>query len=280
MLDKYVDLIGLVRHANEKMKGMSPDEADIALWMEGGKKFVVNGVYGAYSSDSIVLWAHHWFPLARGKTPEELYQLRKNDPNAEWSYWPIPNDRFIETCNELLCHALSVGLPLRGGLASGSAVIDVKHSIFLGQPLIDAVLLEGAQRVIGASLCKSIADACSPEAYVFAHSAHLRDGLSTEQSDLFSGLVLDWPAHWTRTRQDDLKSLVNQFAKNSGNVDIFKNTVDLIEASAARGLRLPNLFDKLLDLPYPQFSRTGVRLGIAPQFEGSTPHPRYSVRGV
>jgi hypothetical protein len=280
MLEKYLDLIGIVQFANEKMKSLGSRETDDALWLGEGKKFFINGVYGSYSSDSIVLWANNWFPAARGLSEVERRERILERPSTKWQYHQIPNDRFVETCNELLCHALSVGLPLRGALATGTAVIDVSHNIFLGQPLIDSVVLEGAQRVVGGSLCKSIAAAGSPEAYVLQHTDHLRKNVTVEQLSLFSGQVLDWPAHWSRTRDSDLVAVIGNIASGSQDQDVYDNTLDLIQASTKRHNAKPNLFDAMFELNYPQFQDKAIGLSVYPRFEGQDPHPQFNVRGV
>lgn len=279
ILDKYLSLISLVRHANKKMSSLSNlPFTDDAAWIEGDA-FILNGVYGAYGSDSLMLWANHWFPGSIDLEPHERDLAREQKPHMAWQHFPIPNDRFIEVCNELICHAIEQGLPLRGALATGTAAIDVPHTIFLGQPIIDAVVLEGAQRFVGASLAKSIHAACTPSAYKLEYSSHLKSSATSEQSDLYSGFVLDWPAHWMRTRSSDILQEIRALSKDSGAADVYTNTAAFIEASVQRGIDCRPNFPPSPMAEYDQFRSRGNALSIYPQFEDS-PHPLFSIRGV
>lgn len=127
---------------------------DEAIWTAEGDTFVFNRINGAYASDLLLLWAHAEFPEARG-LPENVRDKKAADHAIGWMYHAIPCERFLEACSELICHALEIGLPLRGALAMGPAILDEKRRIFLGQPLIDAARAEKGQRIVGASLSPS-----------------------------------------------------------------------------------------------------------------------------
>jgi hypothetical protein len=84
-------------------------------------------------SDTIMLWTP---PLDR----------RNPDANTQM---------FVNLCQSvgnLIGLALINGIPLRGGLAGGECYIDPLKQIAIGQPIIDAYLLEQEQEWIGAAV--------------------------------------------------------------------------------------------------------------------------------
>lgn len=62
----------------------------------------------------------------------------------------INSIRFFDSLSEILKESLH-RLPMRAGVAFGDVLIDKSASVFLGQPIVDAHLLETAQDWIGAA---------------------------------------------------------------------------------------------------------------------------------
>jgi hypothetical protein len=62
---------------------------------------------------------------------------------------------FLAWTAALIPTGLEIGLPLRGGVACGPCVIKQSRQIFLGQPIIDAYLVEQSQDWIGIALHQS-----------------------------------------------------------------------------------------------------------------------------
>lgn len=116
---------------------------------------------------------------------------------------------------------------------------------------------------------------------MFEYKDHFRTDVKAQQC-LFSGHVLDWPAHWRRTRDLDLESVVDELATEAGdsNRDVYKNTLELIKHSQQRNRREPDLFDRMFELPYPQFQHPNVILSVQLFRDGKKMNPLFSVRGV
>ncbi len=129
----------------------------------------------AYFSDSLLLWVH---------------------------YHPGHVEEFLDRVARVFCHALTLGLPIRGAISVGTARLDKKNGIYLGAPLIEAVRLEGKSNWIGISLCASWQREAPPipvpPSSVFEYRPPLKDG----GAPLFSGLVLDWPRVWRESHHD------------------------------------------------------------------------------
>lgn len=140
----------------------------------------------AHFSDSLLLWVH---------------------------YHPDHVGEFLARCSRVFCKALDLGIPLRGAITIGEAVLDNHNNIFLGSPLVEAARLESKQDWVGVALGTSFKSASPrvpipPEA-VFPYVPPLKTG----GSDLFSDIVLDWPRTW---RQDYSASAVERLQTLAG----------------------------------------------------------------
>jgi hypothetical protein len=129
----------------------------------------------AYFSDSLLLWV---------------------------SYHPRHVPFFLDRCARVFCQALALGIPIRGAVSIGKAILDKDKGIYLGTPLIEAVRLESKSNWVGVSLGASWKSEdrrvpVTPDR-VFIYQPPLKDG----GLSLFSGLVLDWPRVWRESRQD------------------------------------------------------------------------------
>jgi hypothetical protein len=126
-------------------------------------------IQAAHFSDSLLLWVH---------------------------YHPGHVEEFLARCSRVFCKALDLGIPLRGAVTVGDAVLDNGANIFLGKPLVEAARLESKQDWVGVALGASFKDESLrvpvPPEKIRIHTPPLKDGAS----HLFSDLVLDWPRVW------------------------------------------------------------------------------------
>jgi len=95
---------------------------------------------------------------------------------------------------------LALGLPIRGAISVGTALLDKERGIFIGTPLVEAVELEKGSdwigMALGASWKSEALKILVPPDRVFLHQAPSKAGTAS----LFSELVLDWPRVWRETR--------------------------------------------------------------------------------
>lgn len=262
MLKKYMDLIAVVDARNENMKRVfqTMEFSESAYWTSEGDVSIFSQLFGTYASDSILLWSNAKFPEARFPaalklTPEELQQ-RASDPKEGWKYHFIPCDNLLDACNEVICHSLEVGLPLRGAFAMGEAVLHIDRGVFLGQPLIDAARMESAQKIIGASFTSSFMEQIVPSRYLLPFNNHLKN----VQEGLFEGHVLDWPRHWRATRTDDVRNVVQYLNTQAAENTCYENTLLLIDASEMRNANIQAAPHASVRAEYPQFSSTEIQL--------------------
>lgn len=136
---------------------------------EGALLAVTRAPSYAYFSDTILLWC----PLSP----------------------PLVGD-FVERCCDLICEALAMGIPLRGALTLGDAVLDGKSGFFLGKPIVEAANLEKGQNWIGLTFGNSAI--WSP----FLAQLHgtviieYAPPMKEKYKNYASPVVLDWPRRW------------------------------------------------------------------------------------
>jgi hypothetical protein len=234
---------------------------DGVYWTIDGAR-ILHNVYGAYASDSILLFAYANFPPNRQRT--EIGD-KADDPRTGWMYHPIPCDNFLSICSEIMCHSIEIGLPLRGALSIGDAILDLEQNVFLGQPLIESVSFEKEQRCIGAGFTSSFMKEIIPERYKIPFNKHLKEEAYDAQS---KGFVLDWPRHWRKTRRTDLIDALKKLGLRD---DYYNITKEIITISNDRKQLFETPEYTRIENVYPQFSSRELALPI--RLCRSLPHP-------
>jgi hypothetical protein len=261
MYAAYRALIEDVDGRNEHMAKLFGDMkfCEAPYWSADGEIFVFNRIQGAYASDSILLWADRTWEEARMMSARDLCSI-SFDHAYGWLAYPIPSDHFFDACNELMCHAIEINLPLRGAISVGAAILDSENRVFLGQPLIDVARMEKAQRFIGASLCASLTrlPLPIPKRYLIDFDEHLKDGQRNE----WGGHVLDWPRHWRRTRKGDVREYVRAMNTDRAHTRYYDVTLRLIDMSDSLAHLHETEDDVSIRTQYPEFSRENKALSV------------------
>ena len=195
MLERYVQLVQIVNDRNAQTERWFGEMnfTEGAYWVANADVFISARIYGAYASDLILLFAHADFP--ENRYPQTLTlspqqrEAKALDPATGWMYHAIPCDSFLEVCNEVLCYGIELGLPLRGALSMGEAVLHLDRGIYLGNPLIETARLEHSQLCIGASFAKSFMSQTVPKRYQLPFRSHFKANVP----ETYAGAVLDWP---------------------------------------------------------------------------------------
>jgi hypothetical protein len=259
MLARYEALIDIVNYRKEQIKLVFDERgySEAPYWSKEGDVSIFNKTRGAYASDSILLWSESAWPAARGRSLEECKKLDSDAANG-WAYLPIPCDNFLDVCNDLICRSLEVGLPLRGGISMGEAVLDQEKNIFLGQPIVEAARLEKGQRLIGASFCKSAINQTIPKRFALQFDQHIKNDYKSG----WGGVVLDWPRHWRRTRSIDLVNVIKGMDTDHQFSDIYKNTLDFISHSHEFAGQFESIEETSIRSVYDAFSWSNDKLSI------------------
>lgn len=101
---------------------------------------------------------------------------------------------FVTICSEFMIDAIDIGLPLRGALTVGDAIMDRTKGIFLGEPIIEAARLEKAQNWIGVTFGSSFNSIGLHEAMINFTDIQLNytSQMKIGYEELNSRVVLDW----------------------------------------------------------------------------------------
>jgi len=176
-----------------------------AIQMPEGAVLTVTGPPGyAYFSDTILIW----YPLV-----------------------PAFVDSFVSSCNDLVCQALSMDIPLRGAIALGDAVLDPDAGMFLGTPIVEAANLEKGQNWVGTTLGKS---AIWSPFLAQMHGTSIIEyapPMKERYREFASPIVLDWPRRWRDTNEIPLAEKLQSLNKKPEKSLYWDNTIAFAEYS-------------------------------------------------
>lgn len=145
----------------------------------------------AYFSDTILLW-------------------------TDYSRGPLLLGAAKSVACQFFCDCFKSGLPLRGAMAAGPAVMDPVRRIFLGEPLIDAARAEAGQRCAGIGIAASwepyFGGALGRAELLLPYADHIKPGYEAA----LASIVLDWPAVWRKNEanaEHDLDGLIDSYSR-------------------------------------------------------------------
>lgn len=195
---------------------MSDDLRILSLTQIGDYKYPVAGnvpIRHVYFSDTILLW-----------TPLVDYLV----------------GGFASRCSDMIIEGLKIGIPLRGSITIGGAVMNKKKSIYLGEPIIEAAVLEKLQNWVGVSYGISAThpnfqDSIGHSNVIQYYTEHFKP----DSEKYISQMVLDWPRRLRERGDSDkiikiLKNLEEKYFDKDKNKDkstYYKNTLLFIEYS-------------------------------------------------
>ena len=144
----------------------------------------------AYFSDTILLW-------------------------TDYSRGPLIMGAAKSVACQFFCDCFRSGLPLRGAMAAGPALMDPERRIFLGEPLVDAARAEAAQHCAGIGVAASwepyFGGALGRPELLLPYEDHIKAG----QEDALAKVVLDWPSAWRASdfAEYDLDKLIASYSR-------------------------------------------------------------------
>jgi hypothetical protein len=197
----YADYRELVEAAGEQRH----DGLVFSSW-QGTPYFGVEKLESAYFSDTIVFWSPYHSRLLQSL----CYSMM-----------------------EVLCRSIEIGLPLRGAISAGEAILNKETSHFIGRPIVNAVEAEKVQQWIGVTLSKDFRDAPFNRGFSAAcfmpWERHLKDGGLAAVTPL----VLDYPRWWRSTRNTSLEAALGKLDREPRFTSYYRNAIDFAIHSAA-----------------------------------------------
>lgn len=142
---------------------------------------------------------------------------------------------FLEKCGIVFCEALKRGIPLRGTISVGTAIMDEEKRIFLGKPLAEAAKAEPHQRWLGIAIGKSIVYSIErfhpmDMEYLLPFCKHMK----YDSDPLLSDFVLDWFTYWNKNEDTDVKEIIESMNTEIAFDDYYKNTLLYVMSSKQR----------------------------------------------
>ncbi len=133
---------------------------------------------------------------------------------------------FLEKCGIVFCEALKRGIPLRGTISVGIAIMDEEKRIFLGKPLSESAKAEPHQRWLGIAIGKSIVESIErfhpmDMEYLLPFRKHMK----YDSDPLLSDFVLDWFTYWNKNEDTDVKEIIKSMNTEIAFEDYYKNTL-------------------------------------------------------
>lgn len=190
-------------------------------------------------SDTFIIYVNY---LTK-RTPEllatphiEEYPLLIGEPNTE--YCPIVYEHhdiyltFLQTCMEFFCQSIVSGIPLRGCVATGPAMMNKEKSIFFGTSLVEAARGEGARDSMGICFGKSFNN--YHPIYNDFFIPYYDNIKTTSKSAFISPMMLDWAKYWRNSDEFskyDFFDCINKMNTNTDFSKYYDNTINFFNFS-------------------------------------------------
>ncbi len=186
-------------------------ETEVALsspgilpWEQEYEIIMLHPMHHAFFSDTFILWIEY----------DNFIQPRMGG--------------FYEKCSIIFIEALKKGIPLRGSIARGTAIMDEKNKLYLGKPLSEAAKAEPAQRWLGIGLTKSCEKIYPTEAqFVFPFKKHIKK----EKENILSQAVLDWARYWRENEKGNPEKYIDEINIDSQFSIYYEITKEYIKTS-------------------------------------------------
>lgn len=140
---------------------------------------------------------------------------------------------YLQTCMEFFCQAILAGIPLRGCLSTGMALMDQDKSIYFGKPLVEAARGESAQDAMGFAFGRSFNNYHPVyHDYFIPYLGHMKP--DENKTKFLSPMVLDWPRFWRNSPTYKDYSLIECIKKMDTQVGFSKyynNAIRFVEFS-------------------------------------------------
>ncbi len=147
--------------------------------------------------------------------------------------WGMSLRGFYEKCMDIFIEATKRGIPLRGAISRGLAIMDTERNIYLGKPIVEAARAEAAQNWLGIALTKSCKEANVSEAWLLLpYEKHIKENINTDvENILFTNCVLDWPKHWRKTQKTDIIKQIDKMNHSKKFSSYYENTIEFVKYS-------------------------------------------------
>ena len=108
---------------------------------------------------------------------------------------------------DFFCQSIIEGIPLRGCISTGIAMMDQYKSIYFGNPLVEAARGEPAQNTLGVAFGKSFNNYHPVyNKYYIPYLGHIKE--NDNKNVFLSPMMLDWARYWRTSPNYKNKSVI------------------------------------------------------------------------
>ena len=209
VLELYNKLVELIHRMESHFDGITPHCGSVvpvpvcADWKLN--QLVVDGngyIHICHFSDTFIIYVNYMFEKTAWWLSDSFYEpypLTLGELGTE--YCTLFYDKhhiyvsFLQLCMEFFCEAVKAGIPLRGCVATGMAMMNKHQSVFFGRPLVEAARGEPAQNALGVAFGRSFNNYHPVyNRYFIPYLGHMKE--KDKKAEFLSPMVLDWPRFW------------------------------------------------------------------------------------
>lgn len=129
--------------------------------------------------------------------------------------------------------AIFAGIPLRGCLSTGMALMDQEKSIYFGNPIVEAARGESAQDAMGIAFGRSFNNYHPVyHDYFIPYLGHMKP--NSNKTEFLSPMALDWPRYWRHSpnfKDHSLVGYINKMNTNPNFSKYYENAIKFVEFS-------------------------------------------------
>jgi len=182
-------------------------------------------IHFAHFSDTFILWSEiNAGPI---EMTADSYTDDFSEPFLRINFPRFPP--FVQTCMNVFCEALDKGIPLRGCISMGEAIMDKEKGHYVGEPLTESAKGEAAQKWIGVSFGESFFRApCFDCKMLIPYTYHIKP----TGTNKISNLAVDWPRYWREHKSGiDPIDTLNKLNDKPKFSDYYTNAIDFVRFS-------------------------------------------------
>ena len=155
-------------------------------------------------------------------------------------------DPFLARCADMVCEALKLGIPLRGAVAVGPAVMHTRTGTFVGTPVVEAAKLEQSQDWLGVSLGPSMLAADVAREFDPTLVIPYAVPFKKRRERIYADLALDWANRFRSRFETDPVEAIRAIDTSPLHHIYYDNAVKFAEFSGgpifrSEGFQPPNL---------------------------------------
>ena len=244
LYNKLLDILDKQKTHNDGVTGFAASVVPMPVTKDWKQSIMVaeaNGFINAcHFSDTFLIYVNYElchngfflstpfnepYPLLLGEIGTAFYPMFYQKHNIYLS--------FLQTCMEFFCQAIISGIPLRGCISTGLAIMDHTKSIYIGEPIVEAARGEPAQNSLGIAFGKSFNNSHPVyNKYFIPYLNHLKQ--DDKRTKFLSPMMLDWARYWRGSpdfKDYDFFECINKMNTDEKCGSYYENAIKFFEFS-------------------------------------------------